>query len=279
MPVNLLYCEGGAKSPDIRIILAVLAGACMIEPAGEKYGLGQRVRLSRDTRPNSTVAGLRDRDFDKDDSVPTYSPREWRVEGGRVWIGWFWERVEVENYLIDPSVVQRALGNKAPEAGAYRSALLTSAEAVADYTAARTALSVSRVRFSPMDNAWGKEKGSDKHKFPDERGETDCRKGINEVVKEYARTQVVQEGAVLHEFDTLLPACRPNGQRFKHFIAFFSGKDLLYGMEDALTGLGFKSPFEFRERILKGIENSSEDVWTWLPEWTQLRKLVMTPPS
>jgi hypothetical protein len=273
--VKLLYCEGGPKSPDTRVVRAILVGVtCTVEPVGSKYGFGQKILLSRNARPDSTIAGLRDRDLVRDDSEPTSTLHEWRVESDTVWLGWYWERVEIENYLIDPVVVQHALGHRAPHAEEYRIALQASAETIADYTAARIALSISRVRFSPLDNSWGIERGSDRHKFPDQRGETDCRKGISQVVQQYVQVQVIQESDVLREFDALLPICRPNGNRFKHFLTFFSGKDLLCSMGDTLARFGFRSPFEFRERILSGIENSSEDVWTWIPEWSQLRKLV-----
>ena len=280
MSVDVLYCEGGSKSPDARTIRAILIGlTCTVESMGSKYGFGQKVLLSRNARPNSTIAGLRDRDLVRDDSEPTNTPCEWRIESDKVWLGWHWERVEIENYLIDPVVVQHALGPRIPDAEAYRAALRASAETIADYTAARIALSISRVRFSPLENSWGTERGADRHKFPDQRGEADCRKAISEVVKQYVQNQIVPESIVLQEFDMLLTSCRPGGKRHKHFITFFSGKDLLCGMDGALASLGFKSPFEFRERILKGIEDSSEDVWTWLSEWTQLRRLVMASPS
>jgi len=31
---------------------------------------------------------------------------------------------------------------------------------------------------------------------------------------------------------------------------------------------------QFRERVLKRIEQAQDDVWNWLPEWQQLRTLV-----
>lgn len=201
MPVNQLYCEGGPKSPDIRVLVAVLAGVCMITPSGGKYGFGGKVRTSRRNLTNSVIAGLRDRDFEQDDATPTSNPRPWRVENEKVWLGWFWERAEIENYLLDPVVVQRSLGPKAPEAEAYRAALQMSAEAIADYTAARTALSLSRVRFRPLDNCWGPERGGDRHKFPDQRQEKDCRDAISNIVSQY--TQSIREQDILEQFDAL----------------------------------------------------------------------------
>src|SRR5262245_8301120 len=141
MSVNVLYCEGVTKSPDIRVLGALLAGICVIEPLGSKYGFGEKIRFSRDIRTQAVVAGIRD--LDDDDTLPTDAPRPWRINDGTVWLGWYWERATIENYLIDPIVVDRALGSKAPLLDDYRTALQEAAASIADYTAARTALSCS----------------------------------------------------------------------------------------------------------------------------------------
>lgn len=274
MPVDVLYCEGASKSPDIRVLASLLSGVCVVKPGGGKYGLGQMIRLAREASPNSVIAGLRDRDLEADDADPAKAPRPWQVENGTVWLGWYWERVEIENYLVDPEVVRRALRNRAPKAGAYRAALSAAAKSIADYTASRAALTRSRVRFSPLANNWGVARGRDQHRFPDERGEADCRRQIRLIVAQHEQAQAVQADDVLRRFDELLSACRPSGQRFQHFLTFFAGKDLLCAMETALARFGLGSPFEFRERVLKGLEESAEDPWTWLPEWQRLRDLA-----
>ncbi len=280
MPVNILYCEGQSKSPDFRVLSSLLAGIGVIVPAGSKYGFGHGVQMSRNARPDSiVVAGLRDRDFDQDDAAPVNAPRAWYVENGAAWLGWYWERVEIENYLIDPVVVQKALGSKAPDADAYRTALQLSAESIADYTAARTALSLARPRFLPLSNCWGRERGRNHHPFPDNRGEADCRKAIQTIALEYSAAHRIQEQDILDRFGQLLPVCRPGGSRFGHYLTFFSGKDLLLSMESALATLGLGSPAEFLERVLSGMERSVEDTWTWLPEWSQLRKLAQNRHS
>jgi hypothetical protein len=73
------------------------------------------------------------------------------------------------------------------------------------------------------------------------------------------------------------PCIPSGGSRFQNqnFFTFFAGKDLLYGMRSELSRFGFESPVVFRDRILKGIEETSEDVWTWLPEWQRLRELLL----
>jgi hypothetical protein len=250
---------------------------CAIKPGGSKYGFGQGIRFARmtgGTGPGAVIAGLRDRDFDADDTPPTDHPRPWWVDSNSLWLGWYWERTEIENYLVDPAVVRRALGIRAPDVRSYEAALQESAESIAAYTAARTALSLARVRFRPLQNAWGKERGASDHRFPDQRAETDCRAAICDILASHEATQIVSVEDVLERFAALLPVCRRGGSRLAHFLTFFSGKDLLLGMQDRLVQLGLGAPGQFRERILKGIEHAQDDVWNWLPEWQQLRTSV-----
>lgn len=278
MPVNIFYCEGGKNSPDIRVLLNILSGICTVRPAGSKYGLDRQILFIKQENllPSSVVAALKDRDFDGDESLPLNSPRNWlaRVHSQNVQVGWSWERKEIENYLIDPEVVSRALGSKAPPIEDYRAALEESAKNIADYTAARIALSLSRQRLLPLNNCWGNAGGQ--HLFPEHLAESDCRIGITEVIRQYEQAQIIREDDVLNSFDQLLPVCRVGGVRFQSFLTFFSGKDLLCGMRTALTGWGLGEPFVFRERIVKGIENSTENVSSWISEWSQLRQEVQT---
>ena len=85
------------------------------------------------------------------------------------------------------------------------------------------------------------------------------------MTQDYQRAHAINENDVSEKFEIYLSQCRPHGERFQNFLTFFSGKDLLWSMESSLKSLGFASPNEFRERILKGLENSLDSVWTWLP--------------
>lgn len=278
MSVNILYCEGGRKSFDIRVISKILEdNSGTVETMGSKYGFENRVILARKLKSEFVIAGLRDRDFDADDSPPKFRPREWffRNNQERVQIGWYWERKEIENYLIDPEVVRRSLGKKAPPPEEYCEALEKSAEAIADYTAARIALSLSRLpRLLPLSNCWGEKQWG--IIFPESLSETDCRQQISEIVSKYQQDQIIEEQTVLNKFDEILPSCRPGGVRFdnQNYLTFFAGKDLLCGMQEALSDFGLGKPSDFRERIIVGIGKSPEDVGTWLPEWQRLRELV-----
>jgi hypothetical protein len=117
MPVSLLLCEGASDSPDVRVLNKLLAGHCMVEPVGSKFGMDTLILVRRDVNPTATVMGLKDGDFYREWTGPSDQPEPWskRVSGGRTErIGWSWARTEIENYLIDPEVVARTLGPKAP---------------------------------------------------------------------------------------------------------------------------------------------------------------------
>lgn len=272
MSINVLYCEGNSKSIDILVIRQLIPRDCTIRPIGGKnYGFEEKIISDRAINP--LLAGLRDRDFDCCDFTPNNMPSEWLYNN--VKIGWLWERKEIENYLLDPEIVQRALGKKAPPIAQYKAALIKAAENIAAYTAARTALSCYRFK-----NCWGEEVSKGKtHYFPQlsRLGQDKCRDKIAEIVRTNKGDRIVESRNVLDKFDKLLPSCRPGGFRFENFLTFFAGKDLLYMMKDKLQEFGFSdkdSIGQFLERVIKGIEASPEDVWTWLPEWQKLRDLV-----
>lgn len=283
MPVNILYCEGLAKSADVRVIDAIIPPGCIVRPIGSKQGLAQRILGAKDVRTGSTVAGLRDRDFDNDDSPPSGNPRNWYItEGGmQVSLGWYWERKEIENYLIDPKVVKKALGSDAPPASEYRAALQASAEKIGAYTAARITLSLYlSYRPSLPYNSWGEERDKKEgYRFPKDKGLTsvNCKAELNNIIKQYEQKLASPKPNPTEEFERLLPTCSPGGSRFinQNYLTFFAGKDLLYGIREELSRFGFATPAIFKERILKGIEETAEDVWTWLPEWQRLQELLI----
>jgi hypothetical protein len=78
--VNILYCEGESKSLDIRILSTLLPRDCVVKPVGSKRIIPQRVLGARETNKSRRIAaGIKDRDFDVDDSAPMNSPHNWYV--------------------------------------------------------------------------------------------------------------------------------------------------------------------------------------------------------
>jgi len=274
MPVSLLLCEGAAGSPDVRVLGRLLAGRCEVRGLGGKYGMGDRAIAGREVLRAQTVFGLLDGDFHRECLPPTGSPPEWRSSDEVTHFGWRWERKEIENYLLDPQVVSCALGSDASQSEQYHAALDQASEAVADYQAARTALSISRVNLRHLPSAFGPERGREKHPFPDALDEVACCAGLRETVEAHRQTQVVSADDVEARFRVLLPECRPGGIRHTHYLYAFAGKDLLWAMHLALQALGFQGAMAFRERILVGIAGTAEDIGDWLPEWRALQQAV-----
>ena len=145
------FCEGNDKSPDQRMLAILLSGICQVRGVGGKYEFSQRIRFARENKLE--VFGIRDRDFNFEDTTYiTSSPRKWQGKDNdkTILLGWYWERTEIENYLIDPHVVEKALSSKVTlSIQDYQSALAASAESLTYYTAARLALSRSR-RVHPL---------------------------------------------------------------------------------------------------------------------------------
>lgn|GEM_PF-547166 len=290
MSVNILYCEGAPGGIDIRLILNIVPKSCKIEPIGSKQGFAQRILGTIDARAGLTIAGLKDRDFDDNDSPPKHEPRNWtfKINNQGKNLGWIWERKEIENYLIDPEVVRRALRQEAHQANEYRKALEDSANKIHAYTAARIALSLYFKKLPTLpQNYWGEPRNeTNTYFFPKDKSlkQADCSSKLKKIITEYARKidppeisdPKKSQSNILNIFNTVLPTCQPSGNRFKdqNYLTFFAGKDLLYGMRDQLKSFKFSSPDNFCEKILKGIEETEEDVWLWLPEWQRLRELI-----
>lgn len=276
MPVNRLFCEGSNGSPDVRVLRSILRGVSniTIQPQGTKYGLGAQIQAYRAALPGVIVAGIRDSDFDRDHPLPAGQVREWYVENGEVWLGWYWERVEIENYLLDPSIARHALNPARLSEAAYQDALQEAVSGLMEYTAARAALSRSRGRFQPLRNNWGYTSGIRDHLLPDVRTEAACRQEIVQLVTDYGARVPVSE--VLNRFDELLPEYRAGGRCHSMPLLYVSGKDLLCTMQPTLVSAGFANPGVFRERVLSLLERSTDDIWTWLPEWTALRSRMIS---
>lgn len=272
MSVTVLYCEGNAQSIDIRVIRQLL-GKCDIRPLGGKTSNFMNSIIA-DRRRNSNLACLVDRDFDCRDRPQSDAPVQCWYE--QVWVGWAWERKEIENYLIDPVVVQQALGKKAPPPDEYKSALDEAANRISAYSAARTALACEGFK-----NFWGEEVGNSRYCFPPQLGKDYCQGRIAEIVRDYRKDRLVSEADVQNKFSNLLPKFRNGGLRFTDYLRYFAGKDLLYAMREKLREFGFEPPSSaksspeevFIERIVSRMERS-DNVWEWLPEWTTLRQLI-----
>lgn len=274
MPVNILLCEGGPGSPDIRVLAKLLTGLVEVRAFGGKYGMGNRILSRREALGGDVVFGLLDGDF-KEWSPPTNLPNRWAIDGNKIHIGWRWDRKEIENYLIDPMVVSKTTKTPISE---YKTVLCAAALSIGPYQAARIALSLNRLRFSPMPNLFDKTRGASKHSLPDIFEENVCLEAAKQIVTNWNEGRCVDMGKVESDFNRVLPECAAGGSRCGDYLCGFAGKDLLWAMEEGLKTLGFSSPSLFLEKILSGLEASTEDLASWLPEWSALREQVANQP-
>lgn len=312
MSLTVLLCEGidpgekPAQGLDGRLLNKLLRGVCPVRPRGSKYYMEMNVRMARSGDVPGTFA-LLDGDFRYPPSPSSPTPEPW-FGADRVHLGWRWSRKEVENYLLDPAVVERTLPNVAKHGGRYREALARACSAVARYQAARMALSSVRPRPNTLTNQWGQAHGRSSYLFPDEteRTEEACRTQIQGLMAALvAKLRLPKAAQETYEAEATAGAWTPLGeftsdalmdlalQRYGRLITLcesfaahqgggidvFSGKDLLLAMTSDLQGMKYSSPTIFMEAVIVGIEDSAEEVWTWLPEWTALRDVVRAAGS
>jgi len=271
--VNVLFCEGAPTSPDARVLAKILAGLCEVRPSGSKYGMGDRILARREAMGQDVVFGLLDGDF-REWAHPNETPDPWQINinNTSIHVGWRWQRKEIENYLIDPRIVDRTLGI---ELQGYTQSLDRAALSIATYEAARIALTFVRPRLLPLPNAFGSPHGSDKHPLPDSISDEICLEEIKQLVTTWNANRTVDPQLVEQAFRRILPECVGVGARITNYLTGFAGKDLLWAMENDIGEFSYPSPRIFLEKIMNGIETSNEDVWTWLPEWSALRQEIV----
>ena len=276
MPVSRLLCEGTDGSPDIKVLTKLLGGRCEVRGLGGKYGMGTRIVARREAIGSNEVFGILDRDFVKQWEGPFDRPVEWTNSDRTILFGWRWERKEIENYLVDPSVVDHALSQSDHKISSkeYQGMLETARDQLSIYQAARAALATSRVRFSDLPSSFGRKRGEARHPFPDQLDEAACRNDLRQVVLSHRQAHVIDPGEVETAFSALLAEFQVGGSRHQWYLHAFAGKDLLWGMDGNLRSVGFASAWSFRDKVLDGIEMSPNEIADWLPEWKALQRAI-----
>ncbi len=270
MPVTQLYCEGSALGVDIRAISQIAPRGCLVKAVGSKNRLAGSVLADRSIKPS--IAALVDRDFDCTPSVAKEQPIP-LFEAG-VQAGWTWERKEIENYLLDPGIIDKTwLPKRMFSLDDYQQALKQAAEKLKFYTAARTALSCFGFK-----NRWGSERrwSAARYTFPDNQEQQACRQEIERIVNAGKGDRIVTPANVIEKFEELLPSFSASGYRISNPLVYYSGKDLLCALKPSLDNWlpnPQKSIQLFTEHAITQLEKA-ETVWAWLPEWTALRELL-----
>jgi len=284
--VALLLCEGrdqAAKGEvgaaiDSTLLRLCLAGRCLVRGEGSKDSMRDSVLGNR--RSGIRAAAVTDGDFvpawPGSPAEPVVSLRRWnhRFNEADVLLGWRWPRHEIENYLLDPALVETALGQIPPN---FEEALEEARDQIACYQAARAALALSRPKGKMrILSTWGKRLGSGKHWMPDKSGlsEDACRKSIEERINEYGERRSISVDEVLQRMDELMPDYQAGGSRYRDYLRAYSGKDLLWQLAGWLRGTSHNNPTKFCHELLSELAGQVFDPASLFSEWAELQRLV-----
>lgn len=278
MSIAVLYCEGNPGSPDARILSKILHGLCKVEPCGSKYGMGNLIQMKRKqfrgSYDTSGLFGIIDRDFPEVWKEADRQLLRWESSDG-FHFGWRWNRCEIENFIVDPKIVKKALLKDDLWMEEYIKVLEDVRDQIAIYESCRITLSVSRIHVKPLSSSFGKARGNENHLFPVHLDEKSCQAQLFEKISAYHKQFQIDCTSAVHEerYEFLKEQCLPGGVRYCNFLSAFSGKDLLWAMDEWFKTKKIQGAGGFREGVLKGIQQSPDEVYKWLPEWTKLEAL------
>jgi hypothetical protein len=275
MPVSLLLVEG---TLDREILASVFAGNPAIDPhSTSKSALAPRVRDKR--RDGITACYIRDRDFDFLPPTDITQPTIDNIFNG-VTLGWRWCRHELENYLIDPGIIQATFGW---DRTIFENELVNSAKNIKYYQAAHWTVGEARQVLPPTRDFPTKPSECSGHDF---RLPADLTE-----VGAIAWVQT-QSTTFLANVQTSLAPTILNNTFTNHLARFtdtflsdvtnvlnwFSGKDLLASLITWLQMTYRIHPTQLCERVRDWIMLNPDQTLILLPEWDAFRNLVRTHP-
>lgn len=187
----------------------------------------------------------------------------------RAMIGWKWRRKEIENYLLDPTVLARALGWSEATQGWYQSCLEEIFDSIGPWTAARIALTACAPKKARVDTDLIK-------KIPEASDVVESIRGLlRKRAREHSRGACMNPGELVRRFNQLLPECEPGGRLRGHALEVFAGKDVREQLfqRSRPPEARLKSWVAVVEQVLKAMRDDSKP-HEWLPEWTSLRGAI-----
>ncbi len=270
MPVSVLLCEGEDNSPDVRLLHAILRGTgVQVEPSGGKDGFVGLIRSRRRQSPG--VCGIIDGDFPRNPGTWTEpvdpGPRGWTMRDGEkeLVLGWMWRRKEVENYLLDPDVLARALRWDPEMKSRYTKQLERVFDALGHVTAARIALTCCAPRRNRLETQVRLDATKD-----------ELAQELQAKADAYTELARLDKDKLLQAFERHVPDCVGGGRFRQHAIEVFAGKNIRAKIQNT-PGFNFdpvlKKPLALEERVLDALEHDAEP-HAWLPEWAALRSAV-----
>lgn len=266
MPVDVLIVEGNL---DSEILAAVFQGAPVVRRGGSKNSLKPQARYEREH--NNVAAGyLRDRDFDyepPDDCNAAVVDSEFKNSP----LGWRWSRHEIESYLLDPMIVERAIDIAAQE---WAEAIVAVASRIRWYQIARWTVGQLRRNLPPQFELETRPAGLNELQLPPTTEELYSREWCLTSILEFAGR--IEENmsadnveAALGHRSTLLSEGHLSD--VARVLIWCSGKDLLAGLsDDVLRHTGFSNSGELRAALRDWVRDNAEEAVGFLPEWQDL---------
>lgn len=279
--VRKLWCEGEDENKlDPKLLRALTQGLKIeVEHDFSRHGMGTKIKARR--KIESGHYGLIDGDFYApsafDEEFDFGKPQIWKSSDDEkaTFFGWRWSRKEIENYLIDASVLHHCGVITASQAGVLTELTKVVSKGMVLHQALRFTLSHIREkphvkkRPFPIDTAITL--------FPDNEGIAHAKSLLVKRISEYSENiiPVVEEAEGLLEQNAEL---LNNHEEIWPYI--FAGKDLVTALNIACEDNGLPTANaligEFIERIEK-IEG--EKIASWLPEWQKLREYIKDPEA
>jgi hypothetical protein len=269
MPIAKLFIEGYLEA---EVLNPILHGDPVLQQGGSKNSLKPRARAER--RENKVAAGyLRDRDFDFDPPVDISKPTVDSEDNGAPF-GWRWCRHEIENYLIDPSIVSEALAWPIHD---VEDAIRQSARKIRSYEAARWTVGIVRRALPPQ---------YELRTRPNDLNEIALPLLLDSAAVNAWALNNIENHRSLIIATTDPPAVQESLENFTarfddafvtdvaNVLLWFSGKDILAGMTDWLITKSFANTGKFRASLRDWIIANPGRALELLPEWNAMTEVL-----
>lgn len=264
MPVSKLLVEGEL---DATLLHELTKGRPAVVRGGSKNALKPKVEEERGRSPGVTICYVRDRDFDMDPPDDRSRPAVHATRGESV-LGWYWCRHEMENYLLEPSVVTRATGC---DELAYRSALIDAARGLVPYEAARAAVGLTRRSLPPSYKFETRPEGAgdDIPRLPADRDPAAMSAWAQEHAARF-RDRICPQldpSAIARQVEERSRMLSCLVESADEVLIWFAGKDLMAGLSPWLSAQGLGSAGDLRARLKRWLHEHPDDMPALLPEW------------
>ena len=267
-----LYVEGKL---DAEWLNRLLEGLPPLEIGGSKEELPHLMRRDRDDKRNPVPIlswFLRDRDFDYlPDNSPGHDPCRVVNRSGNPLCGYRWRRHEIENYLIDPVVIEAALG--IPH-NAMEAAISAAAQPLLFYEAARWTVGQMRTEL-PRPGLDTRYDNLGDYQLPGNLTEANIGAWLEQRTSPYreAVTTIMSTAETMRRFTEFCDRLR--GLDAASILIWYSGKDLLAALIPFFESKfpSCKQPDDVLRRLADWRDRPTP-LDGILPEWDALKLLL-----